>query len=391
MVGCNKQMRPPDAMLLEALSGCLDSADRALLERRREQNSQLTFEEFWDELQGLYDRDSVTQQRQAWECVKISHGELTLEKWQDFQRQYELKRDRVEDRTAAEERKLLFQNLPSHLAKDVLKEETKRQRGKYLVRVSNLPDKPLHVLQTELSEYVQENIGRVTMTGAGLVVTCASPNIQKKILNLDGGLNDGKQIRVCRVENEMTSEEICEFITERLQTEEKLAGLQQTFKTPEKIREVAAIHNHGRGKGKGKGFVRNDKRENSPRSPAAGNPKPQTPPPSSHGKGKGKGGGKGSGGKGIGNGFCQSCHEKGLNARHSSGECRNWQKHDNGKCYACESQGKPFHHSFKECKIWQEWNQHKMSGKGGAKNAGSQQSPEQTGGGVRRTLSQRTV
>ena len=75
-----------------------------------------------------------------------------------------------------------------------------------------------------------------------------------------------------------------------------------------------------------------------------------------------------------------------MNARHSSGECRNWKKpqgnhHDNGKCYACESQGKPFHHSFKECKIWQDWNQHKMSGKGGAKNAGIQQSPEQTGGG----------
>ena len=70
---------PPDSLMLEDLRQLLDLADDALLERRKEQSPRLTLQEFYEELQGLYDRYTIAQQRLAWESVRLAPGELPLE------------------------------------------------------------------------------------------------------------------------------------------------------------------------------------------------------------------------------------------------------------------------------------------------------------------------
>ena len=81
---CNRGQAPPELLLIQILKQCLESADQALLERRRGTNPTLQFAQFFAELQGLYDRDAAAQQRVAWESVRLSTGELNLKKWLDF-------------------------------------------------------------------------------------------------------------------------------------------------------------------------------------------------------------------------------------------------------------------------------------------------------------------
>ena len=45
---CNRGMAPPDSIMLEDLRLCLDAADQALLERRLDQNSNLSLTEFFE-------------------------------------------------------------------------------------------------------------------------------------------------------------------------------------------------------------------------------------------------------------------------------------------------------------------------------------------------------
>ena len=91
ILACNRGMMPTDTLLLEDLRNCLDLADQTLLERRREQNARLTFQEFFEELQGLYDKASVSQRSSAWESWKLSPGELSLDSWLQLKRDFQLK------------------------------------------------------------------------------------------------------------------------------------------------------------------------------------------------------------------------------------------------------------------------------------------------------------
>ena len=102
VLACNRGLTPPDSLLLRDLQKCLDQSDQTLMELRKEHNPHLSFKDYFAELQSLYDRDSVAQSRMAWEMVKLPSGELTLDKWLGFLREFQLKRDRVEDRTPQE-------------------------------------------------------------------------------------------------------------------------------------------------------------------------------------------------------------------------------------------------------------------------------------------------
>ena len=89
----------------------------------------------------MYDKDSLAQLRLAWESVRLPAGTLTLGRWMEFQREFQLKRDRVEDRTAQEEYRLLLSNLPTSWQREVLKEESKKRENKWVVRLTNMPVK----------------------------------------------------------------------------------------------------------------------------------------------------------------------------------------------------------------------------------------------------------
>ena len=159
-VSVTKGLPLPDPIALELLKPCLDASDQALLKHRQEVNEALSYQEFFEELQALYERDTIAQSRHAWQSLKLPPGDLTMEKWVKFCREFELLRDRVEDRTSTEEVSLLYASLPQRWRKLLLKEEAKRRKGKYLVKLTGVPSKPPPMLHEELETLLNIAIKR---------------------------------------------------------------------------------------------------------------------------------------------------------------------------------------------------------------------------------------
>jgi len=57
-------------MKLEELRGFLDSSTKTLLQARLEENLNLTFEKFWDELDRKFGQDATHQNRMQWEALQ---------------------------------------------------------------------------------------------------------------------------------------------------------------------------------------------------------------------------------------------------------------------------------------------------------------------------------
>ena len=156
-----------------------------------------------------------------------------------------MRRDRIENWTAEEERKLLFAQLPQRWFRDILKEESKRKKGRFLVKLSNMPPgKPPLILQHELQILLQEDVEKVYSTTNGMVVVCAHSSLQKKALELEGWSREGRIIKASRIEEQLSGEDIFELIVERLQQEEKLTIIQQSIVKMNKVRERKASKGH---------------------------------------------------------------------------------------------------------------------------------------------------
>ena len=295
-----------------------------------------------------------------------------MEKWVKFLREFELLRDRVEDRTPSEEVRLLYANLPQKWQKLLLKEEVRRKKGKYLVRLTGTPPKAPSILQAELQRLLQVHIDKVTPSFNGVIVTTSSVEAQKALLGLHGYTVGGVRITTSKVDSTMTGAELCDHITESLMVEEKFAVLRKTLQLPGDlpIKEVEEIIPQGRtaehdrqpgspsgggkkGKGKGKSFPKGSSDSESPSSPSKGKSKGRDSfrdRSSSPNRQKGKdSGGKsgqnrptspdrrgqpndgraqgsssqhqGGGGKGD-KPYCPICHAAWRNAHHWPGECR---------------------------------------------------------------------
>ena len=225
---CNGDCQRPETLLLERFKGSLDLSDQKLLEIRREQNPKLTLDEFWEELQNLYDKDTPAQNRQAWESIKPPPGELSLDKWLEFLREFQLLRDRVEDRTAHEEYQLLMRCLPHSWQKQLIKEEAKRAKGQLAVRITNMPPRTPRDAKHELETLTDMDLIKVSSIPNGITVWCSSLECQKAVLDLGGSSWVGFTIKCTRVEPTLSGEETSEFVTERLLTEQKFQNFKNT-------------------------------------------------------------------------------------------------------------------------------------------------------------------
>ena len=242
LVACNKGNPIPDSILLEYFGGCLDESDQLFLENMTEKNPDLPFQEFWDSLAILYDRDTQAQLRLAWEGVRPPTGELNLEKWNIFQREWQLKRDRVEERTPQEEYKLLMRTLPTDWQRQVVHEEDKRGSRRFLVRMTGLEEKEPRVLKCLLEDLLQMEINQVTLIPTGAIIECKDLTTQAKILALTGHLYDGKPIRCSKVDPTLTADEVIQFIRRKLETNHKFQSRQQTWEEPSRV--INAVQNN---------------------------------------------------------------------------------------------------------------------------------------------------
>ena len=382
VLACNAGRAIPDRLLLQYLKPCLDKTDQLLLENHWEKKPHMTFQEFWDFLASMYDKDSQAQLRLAWESVKLPPGELSLERWLTFLREFHLKRDRVEDFTPQEEHKLLFKQLPRDWQQKIIQEEAKRGRNKYLVRMTNLPNLPLTLLHTLIQEFSHAAVLNVTSTTQGALIHCEDASSQTKVMGLAGNTLHGCTVKCSRVDHSLSGEQLADFITERLQTQHKLETLREVLEGAPKAKMVQQVQ-HGKEhsdhtpspspRHHPHNFPQQHTYTPTSTPPRQPSPKPHASPaakgdPSSSSySGKGKSHGKS---KGAGKGsprrnnsqhpdpapsatFCPNCAQEGHKLIHAIEQCPQWQMLQGFKkgqiCYHCANAGEDANHDYRKC------------------------------------------
>ena len=134
----------------------------------------------------------------------------------------------------------------SALAEENLGRGGKEKKGRWLVRITNLPQKTHIQIRHDLELVLGEELDKVQSTINGVMVVCPDSKVQQKLLALDGWLMDEKTMRVSRMESTLSGDDICEYITEQLLTESKLQNLQTNLLGP-KLKEVQQVQKGEKG------------------------------------------------------------------------------------------------------------------------------------------------
>ena len=154
---------------------------------------------------------------------------MTLLNWSVFVEKFQLFRNRVEDRSEGEEYRLLMEKLPEKWKRVVLNEESKRKKFKWVVRLTHVPPMSAEQLKVALEGTLEMGLVKVEASSHGMLVTCGSEIVMQKVMNLSGWSLHGTTVKTAKLEMMMSGDEICEFITEKLELDEKV----KTFSTPE--------------------------------------------------------------------------------------------------------------------------------------------------------------
>ena len=216
-------MEIPDYVLLETLNKSLDEISQKLLQKKREENAQLRFQDFWGILQDEFSSDSSHQHRAAWYKVKLDiTPPLTGDKWKKFQRDFELRKGRVLDWTENEEYDLLFNQLPEKYQLRVATEENKRRKDQFWVKVTNLSGLSGLELQKKFSDILEGEIKKVEEVPKGFLVECGTERLKRRFLGMDGFEVNGQNIRVSRVEKKMKGTEIFALVGDDLKVHDEI-------------------------------------------------------------------------------------------------------------------------------------------------------------------------
>ena len=105
------------AMLIE-LRKALDEPSAEILKSRMLVEPDLKYDEVWNSFQQEWGVDASKQNRADWHAVKLlltgpKEDPVTLNEWRRYQAKFTTTRSRVVDRTEAEERQLVFNQLPN--------------------------------------------------------------------------------------------------------------------------------------------------------------------------------------------------------------------------------------------------------------------------------------
>ena len=141
----------------------------------------MTYALFWARLQQEFGGDINLQHRAAWERVSLDNKTpLTSQTWRQFCAEFELKGQRVEDKSEGEEYKLLFKQLPENWRFEVMKEESKRKSYHFWVRISNLHGVTPLDLQKNFQMMLNILVVDVKMVHGGYIVQCGSEENRRK-------------------------------------------------------------------------------------------------------------------------------------------------------------------------------------------------------------------
>ena len=115
-----------------------------------------------------------------------------------------------------------------------MREEAKRKMSTSVIRLTNMPPRTPQQMKMELEQAIQLPVKSVAISGSRMIIVCGSDEVAQAVLGVSGSTLEGKVLKATKVDLVMTGDEICSFITDRLETEERV----QTFapvKAPEHI------------------------------------------------------------------------------------------------------------------------------------------------------------
>ena len=161
------------------------------LRASREKNPQLTYLEFWKELEHIYDRDLPDRHRREWEALSIRHlPQITLRDLRSFQAKFDKILARVGPLTDSEVAAKFLVAMPPETQQKIYTEDMRRQRNRFWVRIS----KPCPLTRRELMDWVSdlaEESPKIEEGDLEFFVDCKSEPARDKLLACHGVDIDG--------------------------------------------------------------------------------------------------------------------------------------------------------------------------------------------------------
>ena len=231
-------------------------------------------------------------------------------------------------------------------------------------------NKTPRVLRHLIEDSLDLELLKVQLIPNGALIHCGDLNIQNQVLTLGGHSLDNHIIKCSRVDHALSTEELADFITGRLQTDQKLQTMRQSWDTPIKTSQVQTIgqvsHNGTSSPSNYNTMTEKHHPALERRTPSPSTLSPGKGPHSPKGKGKGKSRyigkpnysatGRGQSGA-IDNsqqrGYCGFCQYEGRPSNHQPHLCNEWKAYLKTTrppiCLTCQGENKPANHLYKTC------------------------------------------
>ena len=235
--------------------------------------------------------------------------------------------------------------------KKILMEEAKANKRTWKVRISGIPPKPVRLLQHLVEVATGTRLIDVEVFPNFAIITCDNLSDQTKVMQLNGSVLERNPVKCTRLEASFSGNQLADFITNSLLTEQKLINLRNSWQDPVVPTHVNAVTAPTQNQG-GRGKPNQDVTPNSPQSQPQRN------------KGKGKSRNKPSQNSEP-QPFCGYAQGEGKPFRHPGATCALWNAFTaKSFCYTCQRDGKPSDHH------WKSFPHYVSRGKGkGAQNA----------------------
>ena len=299
-----------DALKLKILQNFLDDVPKFQLQAQLERKPDLTYAEFWKELDKTYGRDILDRHRREWERLTLRYEEeLTLHRLRTFKAQFDMCLARMGSNVSeAEVGARFFNALPLKNQEEMSKEIMRRNRDRYWVRIP----KPSPLSTEELKGWIS-TVGRpdpkVEENSQEILLDCTSDEARDVLLACHESLLAGGKLYVYQHTARMSYSEMCTWLLDRLRIVEEFRGLaNDPAPRPYESWTVVGENRSGPAKEVSSSDRASSSSSLAPKAPQTRNgdgsgDRNATPPRNNYGKGGrnqkgGKKGGDGNGGRG---------------------------------------------------------------------------------------------
>ena len=225
----------PDLPVLGTLLVYLDNASSTRLRAKLRSGPGTSYNEFWAQLKDKYQKDVRTIHRQNWQLVKAKRAgaRTTSQEWEEYMATYWSLRELVDGWDDAEDRQLVFRQIPPEYQLAVIRETDRRRAGRRWIWVGAPDGVPIHQLRTHLEWELGTTFEDCEMGRRHFIVKCPSEHLYRELMDYEGGKVDGKAFKVQPTEYCMSGDEMLEYIKHLLGQADEVSRTCKSYGCPE--------------------------------------------------------------------------------------------------------------------------------------------------------------